>query len=341
MNNRILNLLIVLVLGTALGCAEVPGQPRVKEQREIQPTLEVVARPLPSYIVVDGRVAARNRAEVATRMMARITDVAVEVGDAVKKGAVLIRLGAEDIEANRASAEAAVKAASLAVREARRQAARMDTLLAVDAVPQVQRDQAHVQLAAAESQLVLAESGLKSVETAAGYSTIVAPFAGTVVSRFADPGDMASPGMPLVVIQDAESREAHVAIPATAREHVRVGMPIEIAAAGFDPVMAEVLSISTGADPMTGTVEIITELPKTWVPGTTVTAQVPVGSREGIAVPSTSVVRRGQLTGVKVAGPEGVAVRWVRLGRRVQGPEAGEPQVEILSGLEPGERIVL
>ncbi|MGA7304269.1 MAG: efflux RND transporter periplasmic adaptor subunit [Rhodothermales bacterium] len=341
MNNSISNLLIVLTLGVGFGCSDAPRQHRGGEQQETQPTLEVVAQSIPSYIVVDGRVAAKKSAEIATRMMARITDVPVNVGDAVKQGAVLIRLGAEDIEANRASAKAAVATASLAVSEARRQAARMDTLLAVDAVPQVQRDQAHLQLAAAESQLVLAESSLKNVETAASYSTIVAPFAGTVVSRFADPGDMAAPGRPLVVIQDNEKREGHVAIPASAKEHVSNGMTIEVSAKGFDPVMAAVTSISTGVDPMSGTVEIITALPATWTPGTTLTAQIPVGSRQGIAVPETLVVRRGQLTGVRVAGPEGASIRWVRLGRRITGPDGEEPNVEILSGLEAGERILL
>lgn len=217
----------------------------------------------------------------------------------------------------------------------------MDTLLAVDAVPQAQRDQAHLQLTAAESQLVLAESSLRNVETAASYSTIVAPFAGTVVSRFADPGDMAAPGMPLLAIQDNASREGHIAIPASAKEHLSNGITIEVSVAGFDPVTAEVTSISTGVDPMTGTVEIITSLPATWIPGTTLTAQVPVGSRQGIAVPETSVVRRGQLTGVRVAEPDGASIRWVRLGRRITGPDSDEPLVEILSGLEAGERIVL
>jgi hypothetical protein len=72
---------------------------------------------------------------------------------------------------------------------------------------------------------------------------------------------------------------------------------------------------------------------------------VPVGAattREVIAVPESAVVRRGQLTGVRVIGEDGASLRWIRLGRRIETTEAhGEAQtrVEVLSGLEAGERI--
>jgi len=334
-------LLIVPVLTAAIGCSDAPEPPAASTQWESEPSVTVVAQELHTFIVVDGRVAARNEVEIATRMMAHITAIPVDVGDRVQKGAVLVRLGVEDVDANRAGAKAAVEAASLAAAEARRHVARMDTLHAVDAVPTVQVDQARLQLAAAESQLVMAQSSLRSVETAASYSTIVAPFAGNVVSRYADPGDMAAPGMPLLVIQDETAREGRIAVPSSAREHVSPGSTIEISAAGFEPVTAEIRSVSTGVDPMTGTVQVVTELPTDWVPGTTLTAQVPVGMRQGIAIPESSVVRRGQLTGVRVVGEDGPAIRWVRLGRRVAGREMDTPHVEILSGLTAGEQIVL
>jgi len=342
MKNYLFILLIVPSLGLASGCADAPGAPRDETaQTETGLTVAVPPRQLPTFMSVNGRVAAQSQVEVATRMMARITAMPVQIGDVVQKGQVLVRLGSDDIEANRASAKAAVEAATLAAEEARRHMARMDTLVAMDAVPTVQRDQARLQLTGAESQLVMAQSALRNVETAASYSTIVAPFAGTVVSRYADPGDMAAPGVPLLVIQDAGTREGRIAVPASVREYMTPGTVVEVSAAGVAPVSAPVKSVSSGVDPMTGTVEIIVELPETWVPGTTLTAQLPVGSREGIAVPESSIVRRGQLTGVRVANVDGAAVRWVRLGRRVPSAETEEPQVEILSGLSAGEQIVL
>ena len=164
-------------------------------------------------VPVEGTVVARNRAEITTRMMARVSALPVSVGSRVGRGDVLIRLGTEDIAANRAKAEAGVMVAQAARDEAVKHADRMDVLLGQDVVPQVQRDQAHLQLQGAESQLAMAAATLDEVETAGSYATIRAPFAGEVVGRFIDRGDVASPGMPLLVVEQAGPREGKLAVP--------------------------------------------------------------------------------------------------------------------------------
>jgi hypothetical protein len=88
-----------------------------------------------------------------------------------------------------------------------------------------------------------------------------------------------------------------------------------------------------GADPMTRTVEARVAVPADWPTGVSVTALLPAGTRLAVAIPASAVVRRGQLTGVNVLTTGGPTLRWVRLGRAV-----GQ-RVEVLSGLEPGERI--
>jgi hypothetical protein len=64
------------------------------------------------------------------------------------------------------------------------------------------------------------------------------------------------------------------------------------------------------------------------------TGLVPAGRRLGVRIPTAAVIRRGQLTGVNVIAGDRAVLRWVRLGRTV-----GD-QVEVLSGLEAGERIL-
>jgi multidrug efflux pump subunit AcrA (membrane-fusion protein) len=101
--------------------------------------------------------------------------------------------------------------------------------------------------------------------------------------------------------------------------------------------MAPIRAISAGADPMTRTVEVRAELPADWPTGVSATALVPSGSFSGVAIPADAVVRRGQLTGVQVVTDAGVTLRWIRLGRFLDDNE----RVVVLSGLEPGDRIVL
>jgi hypothetical protein len=87
---------------------------------------------------------------------------------------------------------------------------------------------------------------------------------------------------------------------------------------------------------MSKTVEVRVILPADWPTGVSVTALVPGGTTQAVTIPSSSVVRRGQLTGVRVVTADGPALRWVRLGRAVDAET-----VEVLSGLTAGDEIVL
>ena len=287
-------------------------------------------------VPVEGTVVARNRAEITTRMMARVTELSADIGTRVRAGQVLLRLGTEDIAANRAKAEAAVMVAQAARDEAVKHADRMDVLLAQDVVAQVQRDQAHLQLTQAESQLAMATATLKEVETAGSYASIRAPFDGEVVARFIDEGDVAAPGMPLLVVEEAGPREGRLAVPVDAAAGLEVGSTVRVTTLGGRETDAPVRAVAAGADPMSKTVEVRVTLPADWPTGVSVSALVPGGTSRAVTIPSRAVVRRGQLTGVQVVTSNGTALRWIRLGRAV-----GEGQVEVLSGLNEGDEIVV
>ncbi len=288
------------------------------------------------HVPVEGTVVARNRAEITTRMMARVTELAVDVGSRVREGDILLVLGTEDIAASRAKAEAAVMVAGAARGEAAKHAARMDTLLAQDVVARVQRDQAHLALTQAESQLAMARATLKEVETAQSYASIPAPFAGDVVSRYTDEGDVAAPGMPLLVLEEAGPREGRLSVPVEAAIRLSPGDTVRVTTLDGRSVEVPVRTVASGADPRSRTIEVRVMLPADWPTGVSVTALIPSGTVEAVTIPADAVVRRGQLTGVRVATPEGVALRWIRLGRTVAGGE----RVEVLSGLNPGDEIV-
>lgn len=287
-------------------------------------------------VPVEGDVIARNRAEITTRMMARVTELSVDVGARVRRGDVLVRLGTEDVQANREKAEAAVRVARVAREEAAKQARRMDTLFAQDVVAEVQRDQAHLHLTQAETQLAMAEATLREVETATSYAVIRAPFDGQVVSRIVDEGDVAAPGMPILVVEEEGPREGRLAVPVEAAEALSVGEAISVRTLGGRSAEAPVRGIAGGADPRSKTVEVRVTLPADWPTGVSLSALVPVGRTEALTVPASAVVRRGQLTGVRIASADGVTLRWVRLGRTVDGGN----RVEVLSGLNPGDEIV-
>jgi RND family efflux transporter MFP subunit len=287
-------------------------------------------------VPVEGSVVARNRAEITTRMMARVSDLAADLGSRVGAGQVLLRLGNEDIAANRAKAEAAVTVAQAGRDEAEKHADRMDALLAQDVVPQVQRDQAHLQLTQAESQVAMAMATLREVETAGSYASIRAPFSGEVVARYIDEGDVAAPGMPLLVVEEAGPREGRLAVPVDAAAALEVGSTVKVTTLGGRETEAPVRAVAAGADPMSKTVEVRVTLPADWPTGVSVTALIPGGTSRAVTIPTSAVVRRGQLTGVRVVTSDGATLRWIRLGRVV-----GGDRVQVLSGLNPGDEIVV
>jgi len=105
--------------------------------------------------------------------------------------------------------------------------------------------------------------------------------------------------------------------------------------------MASVRVLGRAADPVTRTVEVRVTVPASWPTGIAVTAMFPAGRHEGIAVPASAIVRRGQLTGIRVLMGDAAVLRWVRLGRSVSPAEGYDSaRVEVLSGLEAGDEIV-
>ena len=328
---------LTALLGLTLAvsaCGEHAAEARDVTPPAMPDSTEVVrATTLPVLSPVEGSVQARRRAEISTRMMARVVEVPVEIGATVGRDRTLVRLGTDDVAAGRAKAEAGVRVARAARDEAARHVARMDTLFALDVVPLVQRDQARLALVQAESQLEVAEATLREATIASGYARIPAPFAGRVVSRTVDVGDMANPGMPLLVLESTGPRDAVLAVPVELARALSEGDVVAVTRPAGTSADGRIRAVAAGADPRTRTVEVRVEVPADWPTGTHVAGLVPSGSRSAVTVPVSAVVRRGQLTGVRVVSEQGTGIRWIRLGRTL-----GD-RVEVLSGLRDGDRI--
>ena len=101
----------------------------------------------------------------------------------------------------------------------------------------------------------------------------------------------------------------------------------------------EVDRVIPSGDPMSRTYQVQVVLPNSsgrLKAGMFARATFPAGTREAVGVPAGAVVRRGQLEGLFVVDADSRArLRWVRLGREAGG------LVEVISGLQPGERFVV
>lgn len=184
-----------------------------------------------------------------------------------------------------------------------------------------------------------AHAGVAVARSNLSYAEIRSPFDGVVVRKMAWEGEMASPGLPVLEVQDIRQVRLEVSVPEEQLRllHLNQSMQVHLDALDRD-VRGQVKQIvpSGDAGSRTFTVKVALENPGgRIVPGMYGRLRLPQGERRVLAVPADTLVRRGQLEGVYVVDEEGVArLRLVKTG------SAGEAGTEILSGLQPGERVV-
>jgi RND family efflux transporter MFP subunit len=323
---------VVLVLG-ACGRGDENG-PAETMAAPAGDFLAVEARTVPAVLEVSGTAEPFEESTLSTKLMGTVTAVRVREGDRVRRGEVLLELDARDLDAKAAQVEASLAEANAVLREATAHLERMRMLFAEEAAPKAQLDAAEASSARAQAAVQTANAAAAELRAVREYATVRAPFDGVVVRRLVDPGAFASPGAPLLVVQDSRRlRIVAVATPDAARalrrgDAVRAsieGVPVDAVVEGVVPAAGSLYTINALVDNASGA----------WLPGSAATLSLVVGSRTAVFVPVAAVHREGDLTGLWIGDGSATALRWVRLGR------AAGDSVEVLAGLRGGDRILV
>lgn len=319
---------VPLLLAAALvaGCSRPPAESATPGRALLPVRLAQVTRiDAPLATELTGTARPRQRATVAAKVMGTITALPVTLGQRVAAGDLLVQLSAPEIDARVAQARAQL---STATRELERER----ILLAKGAgTPDTVRG--------LEDRLALAQAQLREAETMLGYTQLRAPFAGVIATRLVEAGDLASPGQPLLGLDGLDDFQLEVFVPETVVSTLTLGRPIPVfvpaSGARFAATIAE---ISSAADPAARAVLVKLSLPAdaTIRPGQFARVAMPGPTVTTLVAPADAVSRFGQLERVFVAGPDRRAVlRLVKTGAR-----RGD-QIEILSGLDAGESVVV
>jgi RND family efflux transporter MFP subunit len=279
-------------------------------------------------IEVTGIVRPVQRAQVAAKVMGAIEELPVALGQRVRTGDLLLKISAGEITARVAQAQAQLNVA-------RRDLERERDLLTKGA-------STADMVRGLEDRLSMTQAMVREAEVMLGYTIIRAPFDGVVARKLANAGDLAAPGMPLLEIEGTTDFQVEAAIPDSlaAKLSPGVSLPIAIPTSGasFNGTLAE---LSSAADASAHTV-----LAKVAVPaaaavrsGEFARVQLPGPPERALLAPATAVSVLGQMERVFVAGEDNRAVlRLVKTGAARL--FASQQSVEILSGLDDGERIV-
>ncbi|GIW44724.1 MAG: acriflavin resistance protein [Candidatus Binatia bacterium] len=336
----VLGLIAVLVyLSGAMGGHKVepgvkPLPPAVIEGEEHP----VVTREVPDVVEWPGSVRSRLVANVAPRVLARVAGVHVHMGSSVRAGDPLVSLDARELGAKREQARAAVAAAEADAQLAAQEERRVRALFEQSAATQRDLDAVVARSRAAAAALQRARDALAEAEVALGETVLKAPFDGVVAARLADPGDLAVPGQPLVIVHDPDTLHFEAAIGESCSAGLVLGESLGVR---LDQPAREILGrieeVSPQADSTTRTVRVKLGLGATsdMRPGAFGVVRVTCGQHRAMLVPRTAVQRRGQLEFVYVRGEGGIRVRQVRTGK-VFGDA-----VEVISGISDGDRVVV
>ncbi len=288
-----------------------------------------------------GTLRAAARTDVSAQVAARILEIRVKAGDKVEVGDVLIRLDPSEFDTALGEAEAAVAKADAMQREAQQQYNRMDELLKQNAIARAQYDEAERGLKTSQAQVEQARQAVARAKVRRNYTVIEATQAGTVVDTLAEPGEIASPGRPLLTLYDLSSLRLEVPVTESRAGKIRVGEHLQVRIdalqdKSFEAVVDEIVPQAQAAS-RSVLVKLRLPLIEGAYEGMLGRLQIPVDERIFLCLNQRAVQTIGQLTFVDVVRDDDTLERrMVKLGR------VGAPgRIEVISGLEPNERVLL
>lgn len=280
-------------------------------------------RPVPATEEVVGTVRAKLRANLEAKVAGRIVQMPVVAGQTVRRGELIAQLEVQEVQARLDQARAAAE-------QAERDLQRYTALLQQKAVTQAEFD-------GMEARARIARASVTEATTMLEYARITAPFDGVVSRKFADVGDLATPGRPLVELEDPAALRVEADVAEALIDRIQPGARMSVRAAGREtPVEATVSEIAPAADPNSRTFRVKLDLPpNTGLRlGQFARVLIPLGAAPALLVPAEAVVRRGQMHLVFVVEEGRAHLRLVKVGKSLGA------EVELLSGVQPGDLVV-
>lgn len=303
-----------------------------------EPTAEVRLIKRPRFESAVGTVRAVHESSIASKILARVVEVNVKAGQPVTKGDVVARLDDSDLQARLKQARAAEAVAVAAHAKAVQDHERIRRAAATGAVSSQELDQVVAALRSAEAELERARQAISEAEVMLGYATLTAPLTGVVIDKRVEVGDTVAPGQILMTVYDPTRLQMVASVRESLALRLKVGdtVPAKLESLNYEctATVSEIVPEAQAAS-RSFTVKVTGPCPPGVYSGMFGRIFIPLDEEEIIVVPKSAVVRVGQLDMVNVVVEGRVERRSVQLGRRLNG------EVEVLSGLVPGERVTL
>ena len=337
----------VLLLGLSMSCS-ADEKDATLSQKPIQVTVNQSGNNSEgAYASASGKLVAKNSVNVSTRMMGYITGMKAEVGQNVNAGQLLVSINSTDIQAKGGQANAQISQAQANYNISKKDYDRFSNLYKNQSASQKELDDMRARYEMAKAGLDAANAMKSEVNSQYRYTNITAPISGVITAKFAEQGDMASPGMPLLTIESPSTLQAHVLVSEQNITLINQGMPVKITLKSTNQEIAGSVSEISKSSANTGgqyMVKVNVSNSANLLSGTFVNVQFPFNNagkvnqdlQESVMIQKSALVEKGQLTGVYTISSNNTAVlRWVKTGK-----DFGD-QIEVLSGLNSKEPYIV
>lgn len=314
----------------------------------------VSKKPVESFYTTSATVKAKINSVVASMLTGKVTSIAVQEGDYVKKGQLLLTIDARDLSQKASGASAGIRAAQMAASSAAQNAKMADrtyqrykNLYDEKVITKQEFDQyttqknvAALEYQRAQAGVQQARAGLSEVQVFQSYARVTAPVSGIVTQRNIDLGSTAIQGQPIITIEAEDKNdkgglksEIVASIDESYLSKVKEGQEatLEIGNKIFKRKITKVVKY---IDPMTRTFKAKVDI-SGLTGGQFAKINIHVSKKDAITVPKTAIVQKGELTGVYAVDTENViSYRLIRAGK------THGDNVEVLSGLSDGDKII-
>lgn len=312
-------------------------EPQHLSQSGTAVTVHAASEPITEW--VPGTVRATDETLIGSRIMATVVRVNVRANARVTQGDLLVELDDQTFTAVVEQRRQEEAAANAALNDARRSYDRANSLSKTGTISQAALDRATTDFHVAEANAERAARAVSEAQAALAYTKIRAPMTGTIVERFIEPGDTATPGRTLLRLYNPGRLRVEATLRESLVRHVGTGDTVKARIDALDvAVPAVVEEIVPAADPSSRTFTLKALLPTVegLFPGMFARLSIPLGSEVRIRLPSRAIAQAGQLDFVYVRTSAGDLRRFVRIGT----PES-DGTVIVRSGISSGEIVVV
>jgi RND family efflux transporter MFP subunit len=376
-----MKLSILILIALALSACAGRGEPARQEAAEGPPTVavvKVIRADLSTNLNLTGEFEPYQEVDVMAKVAGYLKTIKVDIGDRVREGQLLATLEIPEMadeatkaaaSSDQAMAEVSTASDQLHQAESAHELAHLSYTRILEVskkeaglVPQQQLDEFHSRDLVAEAQVAAAKSNLRSAEqrthvtraeegrlkTLYNYATITAPFTGVVTKRYANTGSMIQAGtasqsqaMPVIRLSQNNLLRLILPVPESIVPHIHIGGALDVRVPSLGRTFpGRVVRFAEKIQLSTRTMDTEVDVPNpglTLIPGMYAEVSLRVEDRKNVlSLPLDAVEGVGTSARVYVVQPPGV----IHFTPVVLGMETAQ-RVEILSGLQEGDRVIV